>query len=109
MSVSAAQADAFHRSEVTSAATVLVDTSRSWSTRPAQPRHPIDRASHAEVQSRGAPAWLGQGYGMAMAKEGGACIFGARFALRPDVTTGHVLAELGRVVDLLTSMRERAP
>lgn len=46
---------------------------------------------------------------MAMAKQGGACIFGARFALRPDVTMGDVLAELGRVVDLLKSMRERAP
>ncbi len=95
--------------ELGSATPVLVDTSRAWSTRQAQPRHPIDRANHADVQSRGAPAWLGQGYGMAMAKQGGACIFGARFALRPDVTTGHVLAELGRVVDLLTSMRERAP
>ncbi|HKJ10952.1 MAG TPA: hypothetical protein VJ976_01040 [Ornithinimicrobium sp.] len=81
---------------------------RCWSRRSAAPRSNVDRDNHVAMQKDGAPPWLGQGYGMAQAKAGGACVFGARFTMSPGVSLDEVHQETNRTVQLLRDMARAA-
>lgn len=84
----------------------LID-GRAWSNNSAAPRHVTDKRGHqAMVADNKAPRWLGQGYGMSNAKAHGACVFGARFTLGPDLSMDQVLDELSRTCKLLEEMAE---
>lgn len=84
--------------------TIDVVDGRNWSRRSAAPRSNVDRDNHGAMQRAGAPPWLGQGYGMAQAKAGGACVFGARFTMSADVCLDEVSKEINRTVQLVRDM-----
>lgn len=77
---------------------------REWHRTAARPTDPIDKANWQSIVASGAPKWLGKGFGMKVAKSAHACLFGARYQLRPNITLGEVDAELRSLEPLLKSM-----
>ena len=76
----------------------------NWQTTSARPGHAIDKANWQSIVQAGAPRWLGKGWGMKVAQNSQACLFGARFGLAPNSTLGEIEAELLRIQPLLERM-----
>jgi hypothetical protein len=80
---------------------------RAWQTTTARPADPVDKANWQAMVTDGAPAWLGKGWGMKVARTTSSCLFGARFGLPPDSTLADVDAELRHVQELLQRLESR--
>jgi len=81
---------------------VMKDARMDWITR----TRPTLLAAHDQEgwERIGAPAGLGFGFGEREAKRSGACMFGAKFRLAPEVTLGELVAELQRTADLVRTL-----
>ncbi|MFI5735414.1 PD-(D/E)XK nuclease family protein [Kribbella sp. NPDC051587] len=80
-----------------------------WVTASARPRAPHDRAGHQAIIAKGAPPYLGVGFGEGQTKQSAQCLFGARFQLPPDVTLVEVVKTLESTADLLINMADVIP
>lgn len=87
---------------------VMAPARSDWVRNRARPRG-IDKEPHEAMVSRGAPRYLGVGFGDAQTKISGECMFGARIQLPGDITLGSAARELERLGDLLLDMRELTP
>ncbi len=80
----------------------LMKAARSdWTTTRAGLVAPHDRANWQRI---GSPASLGFGYGEREAAKQGACMFGARYRLSPDIQLGDLVTELQATADLVYAM-----
>ncbi|HWJ65129.1 MAG TPA: hypothetical protein VNT31_00485 [Nocardioides sp.] len=77
---------------------------RQWRTTSARPGDPVDKQNWQAIVQAGAPPWLGQGWGMKVARTTKSCLFGARFAIAPTASLAHIDSELQRLQPLLVDM-----
>jgi hypothetical protein len=73
---------------------------RDWVTNSAAPRG-HDREGHKAIVAKGAPRYLGIGFGEGQIKYTNTCAFGARFQLLPHITLQGVVDTLQGLVPLL--------
>lgn len=81
----------------------------NWVRNPPAFKSQHDRAGWQGIVAKGAPAYLGIGYGEGQTRRSRSCMFGARFQLDADVTLGEVAAALNGTADLLKRMSVVAP
>jgi hypothetical protein len=81
----------------------------NWVTNPARPRAAHDRVGHQAMVAKGAPAYLGIGFGEAQTKISKACMFGARIQLPANVRLGAVAEELEGLYELVAEMASIVP
>ena len=77
---------------------------RSWRTTSARPNDPVDKQNWLDMVKSGAPRWLGQGWGMKVARSTRSSLFGARFEIPATATLGTIDTELRRTQVLLRAM-----
>ena len=77
---------------------------RSWRTTSARPNDPVDKQNWLNMVHAGAPRWLGQGWGMKVARSHRSSLFGARFEVPATATLRMIDAELRRTQVLLLAM-----
>lgn len=83
---------------------VMAVARNDWVTVPARPRAPHDREGWQGIVNRGAPKFLGVGFGEAQARHAHECMFGARIQLAPDITLRGVVNELVRLLQLMLDL-----
>lgn len=81
---------------------------RAWQRTSANPRHPLDKANWKATLEAGVPNWVGKGWGMKVARDFGACVFGARYQLAPNSRLAQVDADLQQLQSLLKKMATTA-
>lgn len=74
-----------------------------WVKNSAAPRG-HDRDGHRSIVAKGAPRYLGIGFGQGQIRHSQACMFGARYQVPPDIALGGVVAALEGTVPLLQQM-----
>jgi hypothetical protein len=80
-----------------------------WVTNTARPKAAHDRAGQQSIVAKGAPGYLGVGFGEAQTKINGTCMFGARLQLRPDIKLSEILDELRILENLIVTMANVVP
>lgn len=88
---------------------LMAATRNDWVTAAARPRAPHDRAGHQAIIAKGAPPYLGIGFGERQTRQTSQCMFGARFQLPPDITLGNLVTILDSTSDLLIRMSATSP
>lgn len=77
---------------------------RSWRTTSARPNDPVDKQNWLEMVKAGAPRWLGQGWGMRVARSTRSSLFGGRFEIPATATLRIIDTELRKTQMLLRAM-----
>lgn len=75
-----------------------------WVTAPPRPKAAHDRAGWQRIVSRGAPKFLGIGFGEAEARRSHECMFGARFQVPPDATLQRTAEELAGCAQMMIDL-----
>jgi len=88
----------------------LMDAARDdWVRQSARPRAEHDRAGWQNIVDRGAPRYLGIGFGEGQIKRSHECMFGARFQLKPEVRLVEVAKALRQTASLVSEMASFVP
>lgn len=83
----------------------LMEAARGdWVTNPPRLKAEHEKAAWRGIVDRGAPRFLGIGFGERQTQISRACMFGARFQLPPDVTLADIVATLHNAAELLLAM-----
>ena len=80
-----------------------------WVRKSARPKAAHDRVGWQGIVQRGAPAYLGIGFGEGQIKRSQECMFGARFQLGPDVRLAEVVEALEQTASLMVDMAAVIP
>lgn len=84
----------------------FMSTARTdWVANAAAPRG-HDRDGHRSIVAKGAPRYLGIGFGEGQTKYTNTCAFGARFQLAPQTTLQVIVDRMNSVVPLLEAMAQ---
>lgn len=85
---------------------VMSDSGQAWTGNPARPKAPHDLAGQRSILERGAPAFLGAGYGEKNAQDHGCCLFGARIRFAGDATMAHLRDQVERLSVLAAQLAQ---
>ena len=87
----------------------LMHAARSdWSTRAARPKAPMDRDGLERIVAKGAPPYLGFGFGDAQTRQNGECMFGPKVQFEPSITMAEMQRELEELAELVARLAEVA-